>query len=173
MSKASFATSMQPGGVHHTLAQMVGTWRGRARTWFEPEVLADESDIRGTIRPALEGRFLIHEYSARLQDKPFSGIALLGYHVDLERFETAWVDSFHTGTSIMFSHGARAQAEDQRDMQLTALGSYAVPGSEPWGWRTEIHQPEQDHLIITYFNLMPGGGAESKAVEFDYRRDAP
>lgn len=162
MSHDKLARSQAPGGPHHRLAQLVGAWAGTARTWFEPGVLADESPIEGTIRPALDGRFAIHEYRGSLKGKPLSGLALHGYHIDLEQFETAWVDSFHTGTSIMLSTGTGAP-------QMAVLGHYSVPGGEPWGWRTEIDVPDADHLVITHYNITPDG-QEAKAVEIRYTR---
>lgn len=163
MSK--LAQSQAPGGAHHRLAQLAGSWAGTARTWFEPDKLADASPIAGTIRPVLDGRFAVHEYRGSLQGKPLTGIAIHGYHIDLDRYETAWIDSFHCGTAIMLSLGERRGD----DAPLSVLGQYSVPGSEPWGWRTAIEMPDPDHLVITHYNVMPGG-AEARAVEIQYTR---
>ena len=43
------------------LKSLVGSWEGTCRTWFELGTLADESQIKGTIRPVLDGRFFRHE----------------------------------------------------------------------------------------------------------------
>jgi hypothetical protein len=160
--------SLAPGGVHYRLAQLAGTWAGTARTWFEPDKLADTSPITGTIRPVLDGRFVVHEYRSSLQGKPLTGMAIHGYHIDLDRYETAWIDSFHCGTSIMFSHGERRPGDDG-DAPLSVLGHYVVPGSEPWGWRTTLEMPDPDHLVLTHYNIIPGGG-EARAVEIQYTR---
>ena len=167
MSKERLATSRAAGGHHHRLGQLVGTWAGTAKTWFEPGVLADESPIEGTIRPALDGRFVVHEYRGSLQGKPLSGMAIHGYHLDLERFETAWIDSFHVGTAVMSSVGDGRTADG-----MSVLGHYPDPtGGPSWGWRTRIEMPDPDHLIIIHDNITPDGD-ESRAVEIRYVRQS-
>lgn len=73
-------------------------------------------------------------------------------HLDADAFESAWVDSFHTGSSVMFSTAA------SRPSQFSVLGSYG-DGEQgpPWGWRTDIDQPDADTLVITMFNITPQG----------------
>ena len=66
-------------GPHALLARAVGSWRGTLRTWFEPDVLADESPISGEIRSVLGGRFVAHEYSYELQGAQYEGLALHGF----------------------------------------------------------------------------------------------
>lgn len=165
MSNADWLTQQSEDGPHAFLNALVGAWQGTARTWFRPDELADESPIAGTIRPALGGRFVIHEYEGSLQGKPMVGLAIHGYHNDLQRFETAWIDSFHNGTAIMLSLGEVGAGPHE----ASALGSYSVPGSEPWGWRTILAMPDRDHLIVTHYNIMPDV-LEYRAVEIAYSR---
>ena len=97
-------------------------------------------------------------------EEPHQGVAILGAHLDAGTFETAWVDSFHTGTNVMFSTGT-SQAP-----RYSVLGSYGDRQQGPrWGWRTEVDQPDADSLVITMFNITPQG-EESRAVETRYRR---
>lgn len=69
---------------HAMLLTFAGTYRGRIRTWFEKDQLADDSDIEGSIRSVLDGRFLLHEYRYSFQGKPQSGISLMGYGLQQE-----------------------------------------------------------------------------------------
>ena len=55
------------------LKSVVGSWEGTCRTWFERGKLADESKVKGTIRPILEGLFFRHEYEGTIQGKPRHG----------------------------------------------------------------------------------------------------
>ena len=54
-------------GQHGELAKLVGEWSGMTKTWFEPDVLADESPMTGTIKPLLGGRFVMHEYRGEMR----------------------------------------------------------------------------------------------------------
>ena len=109
---------------------MVGEWQGTAKTWFEPNKLEDESPMHGTMNLILDGKFILHEYQGSFGEKPITGIAIYGYHLDLGRFQSAWIDSFHTGTAIMFSEGKKGEKD------ILVLGSYAyvTPAVEQhWG----------------------------------------
>ena len=51
------------GGVHLALAALCGEWAGSTKTWFEPDVVADESTMTGKMSPILGGRFILHEWA--------------------------------------------------------------------------------------------------------------
>lgn len=89
-----------------------------------------------------------------------------------ERYECIGIDSFHTGSAILFRPNQVTRGSRCRTRRFTQLGSYgsgqAPPGSR-WGWRTEIEQPYDDHLVITMTNISPDG-EEAKAVEVQYTR---
>lgn len=136
--------SSRASGKHFQLGKLVGNWEGITKTWFEPNELADESVIRGTMRLILDGRFILHEYKASLSGKVLEGMAIYGYHLDLGIFQSAWIDSFHNGTAIMFSEGKKEQPD------INLLGSYAYVTPElvqNWGWRTEIEKTSEDEII--------------------------
>lgn len=116
---------------HEPLKSLVGSWAGTCRTWFEPGTLADESVVKGTIRPILGGRFLRHEYESTIQGKPRHGDETIALNSVTKRYQVAWIDDFHMNYAILFSEG-----EDSANRRLPE------PGSEPL--LVASREPERD-----------------------------
>jgi len=160
-----FETSKETG-AHFQLSRLVGEWEGTTKLWFEPGKLADESPVRGSMRLVLDGRFILHEYKGSQGGKPLEGISFYGYHLGLNKFQSAWIDSFHTGSAIMFSEGNKGENN------ISMLGSYAyvTPEIEQyWGWRTTIEMISDDELLIIAYNVTPEG-EEAQATKTVYKR---
>jgi hypothetical protein len=162
MSNEPFVALEESNTPQHKLSQLVGRWQGTIKTWVEPERLTDESSISGAMRAVVDGRFIVHEYEAAFRGKPVTGMAIYGFHVDRERFESVWIDSFGMGSGMMFSES------EKRPSKLSLLGSYGE-GADRYGWRTEIELVDADHLLITAYNIAPRG-LLTKASEVQYTR---
>jgi hypothetical protein len=151
---------------HPHLAALVGKWHGMTSTWFQPDQLADESLWQAEFKLVLGGRFLLYDYQGSMQGEPLEGVALLGYNPQRQRYEMAWVDTFHNGSAIMFMHGG------EKDGAFNVLGSFPTgPDSPDWGWRTEIHPQENGELVITHYGITPES-LEWKGVETIYTKFA-
>ncbi|MDV6235169.1 DUF1579 family protein [Leptospira ellisii] len=151
MSTAKFEQS-KAEGIHKEFESFVGNWKGVAQMMFEENKIADESAIYGTIRTILGGRFLLHEYKGSYGGEPLEGIAIYGYHIGRNRYESAWIETFGMGTGILFSEGTPG-AKD-----WSFLGHYGGETPETrWGWRTSIEKNGEDKLTIFSQNLRPTG----------------
>ncbi len=82
------------GGIHARLSILVGEWSGSTKTWFEPDVIGDESPMVGSMKAILDGRFVMHEYSGSMAGKPFDGVAIYGFDLATNKFQSAWIDTF-------------------------------------------------------------------------------
>ncbi len=163
MSK--FETSLATG-PHQELSKLIGEWTGTSSVWFEPGDPTDVAPIEGTFRSLLDGRYVIHEYKSSMKGKVLEGLAIYGYHIDLKRYQSAWIDSFHTGLAIMFSEGERGSTKNA----VTGSYAYVTPELEQhWGWRTELEFVNDNEVVITAYNISPDGH-EDIATQIKYNR---
>ena len=72
--------------------------------------------------------------------------------------------SVHSSTAILVSEGESGATDG-----ISVLGSYGGDDEPPWGWRTTFRGPSADELVISHFNIPPGGD-EFLGVETRYRR---
>lgn len=135
---------------HHALLQaFAGRWQGSSKLIL-PDVPVESQPMALEAQTILGGRWLRATYCSVAMGKPHAGEMLLSFHKDAGVFEFAWVDSFHTGTSILWSEGKPAEGQ-----LIDVLGSYTA-GGETWGWRTKLSL-KAGTLTLEAFNVLPSG----------------
>jgi hypothetical protein len=158
MSKSKFEISKE-SGPHLRLASLVGSWTGTTQTWFEADILADESPMRATATLLMDGRFLNLDYEGVLSGKPFEGKMIWSYDLGNDKCQCSWIDTFHMGTAIMHSEGA------ETGNGFVVTGQYGWTGiPAPWSWRTELEIINSEKFILRAYNISPEG-EEAKATE--------
>ena len=141
----------EAGPPHDTLARLAGRWQGTCETTFDPREPSESSAWTLQATLILAGRGLRIEYTGAAMGQPHAGELLLAFDGPAQEWRLPWIDSFHTGGSVMLHRGPLRD-----DGVIDALTHYDA-GGETWGWRTRILPPEGDVLRILAFNIMPDG----------------
>jgi len=152
-------------GPHAQLLKLVGKWKGTSKVWFEVGDPIDQAEIEGDFTSLMDGRFILHQYKTQFQGNDISGMMLLGCFMGTDSYQSAWIDSFHTGSSILFSQSKR------NNNDFDALGHYTAgeQHEQTWGWRTGVKCLGENEIKVLAYNITPDG-KEQLATEIHYFR---
>jgi hypothetical protein len=155
----SGTTEMKPTAPKNLLKSLVGSWEGTCTTWLQSDKPADQSKIKGEIRPILDGRLVRHTYEGTMMGKPRHGEETLAWNGMTKRFQISWVDDFHMRNAILFWEG------EPNEKGFIVKGTWKMgPNAPAWGWNTLFELVDEDHLTIAAYVIKPDG-QEKKAVK--------
>lgn len=161
----NFKKLATPGAPHRLLAGLEGHWVTRTKAWMggdQPPVEASGTCVQTMI---LGGRYLQQEYTGEMMGEPFSGINLIGFDNQKERFESIWIDTMSTG--IYYFEGVIG--DDGKT--ITQESSYDDPDKGPVTWRSVTRFVDDNTLEYVMF-LIPKDGPEEKMSEMTVTREA-
>jgi hypothetical protein len=176
--------------IIESLAPFTGTWQGHNLLRIMPTDEYQESVSAATVS-VTAGSFVTIEYTWAHEDKPQSGLLLLGsgpasggdgstaapdFEEDgpaapesasgAQGAKAVWVDSFHSGPEWLTLDG---KIDDDGVIRLT--GWYPAPQGPDWGWQIHIHPGDGNGGRITMHNMVPGHDPY-QVVDATYRRQA-
>lgn len=132
---------------------MIGNWSGEYELWFEPGDPINRSATNLTASQQPEGIRVAYNWT--FDGSPHAGT----YLIDADG-AVAFVDSFHTSSSVMEC------TPNGRVLDVT--GTYDA-GGQRWGWRTRFEMPSPNELLVTAWNVSPDGD-ETQATRASYQR---
>jgi len=159
----------KPGENHRLLARGVGTWTYTAKMWMNPDPKAAPAEAHGqsVARVAMDGRFLISDYTGKMPmpgpdgkmtEMDFKGMSVEGYDNVQKKFVATWIDNM--GTGVMNLEGL------YRDSSFTFHGEY-----EPMpGMKTKVREiikvVDQNHRTFEFFEYRDGNEVKTMEIQF-------
>lgn len=139
---------------HERMQKWAGAWTGEALTFIDPEKGPEKATWRGQLELLFGGRFAEFVYAGEVMGKAHQGRLLIAFEKDEANWRMCWLDTFHTGTTLLVSNGPKTDGE------ISVKGDYFVTGHPRWGWRTAIDDSRDGELLLRMFNNAPGGDEE-------------
>jgi hypothetical protein len=137
-----------PGEPHKLLASRAGSWTTKSRHWMEPDKPPMELAGSCERKMILGGRFLQEEFSGEIMGKPFTGIGVIGYDNQHEKYVSTWMDTMSTG--IHFLEGTASR--DGKTISLEGPFDDPTRGPGKWHLVTKIvnKNTEVAEMRVTY-----------------------
>lgn len=159
------------GDNHKLLSEMAGNWNYTVKMWMDPSAPATSSTGSAVIKPIMDGRYFIGDFTGKMQmpgadgknkEMPFKGMSIDGYDNVKKKFISTWCDSM--GTGMMTSEGTY----DAASKTFTYNGEYeAMPGAKS-RVRMMIKVADKDHHSCEFYE--DRGKGEAKTMEISYTR---
>ena len=155
-----------PGPMQEWLARGAGTWHGKSKMWMAPGTEPMVSEVKNTIKPMMDGRYVVCHYEGDLPGMgPFNGHGVTGYDNVSGKFVSSWIDNHSTG--IM--QGTGTLSSDNR--VLTMNYTYNCPITKrPAIMREITTHTGPNTTTLEMYTTDPKSGKEYKMMQVDFTR---
>jgi len=157
-----FAT---PGDMHKWMAKAAGKWEGEMTQWMDPAAPPTKSTAKSDTKVAMNGLYLLDDYSGDMMGQPFMGHSIMGYDNVKKMFVSSWIDNM--GSGIVRMEGTY----DAATKTLHMKGKQSDPAS---GGETDIRQEQKwlddDTYILSMYGTGHDGKTEQKFMEGTFKR---
>jgi hypothetical protein len=154
-----------PGAPHKMMANLEGAWITKSRSWMEPDKPPTESSGTCEQKMILNGHYLQQEFTGVMMGNPFTGISIMGYDNQNNKYVSTWIDSMSTG--IYYFVGT-ASADGKT---ITQECNYEDPIKGPGIW-SSVTRIKDDNTMEYEMYLTPQGGKQEKMMEMTATRKA-
>src|SRR5262245_22069915 len=152
------------GENHKLLSGMAGNWDYTVKMWMDPSAPATSSSGTATIKPIMDGRYFVGDFSGKMKmpgedgkvkEMPFKGMSIDGYDNVKKKFISTWCDNM--GTGMMMSEGTY----DSAAKMFTYNGEYeAMPGIKS-RVRMTMKVTDKDHHNFEFYEDRGSGEAKT------------
>lgn len=153
-----------PGPQHKMLDPFVGEWDATVKFWMEPGATPEESKGKSSSKWALDGRWVIEEFTGNFDGQPFKGISTTGYDPFKKKYISTWIDSM--STTMMVMEGTADPTGKTFGYTATAFDPFV--GAETTT-KTVITVDSHDQHTMRMFMVMPDGN-QFQTMEIVYTR---
>jgi len=138
-----------PNEHHAHLMNSVGSWSAKTSFVMDPTQPATEAPAKMSVRPLLDGRYAMGNFSMDFAGQPFEGFSIIGYDNAKEEYISVWMDSMSTRITYMTGN-----MDD--DGNLVMLGTSSTPmGENPMKIVSSFI--DDDHMTDRFYDQMPDG----------------
>lgn len=146
---ASMMQSSTPNEHHKELMKTVGEWSATTSFLMDPTQPPTEGPAKMSVKPMLDGRYAMANFSMEMNGMPFEGYSVIGYDNVKEEYISIWMDSMSTRITYMTGN-------KDEDGNLVMLGTSTTPmGDNTMKIVTTF--VDDDHTTDKFYEMMPDG----------------
>lgn len=151
-----------PGDAHKKLANIVGTFNVKVKTWMKPGEAPAESTGTAVHKWVLGDRWVEQRFEGNFMGQPFMGIGYTGYDNIQKKYVSTWMDNMSTG--VMSTTGTG----DEKAMTFTGTSLDPLTG-QAMPLEEKITTIDADTFTMEMFGPDPSGKM-FKMMEIRYER---